>query len=136
MADTTLALRWTGEALRFDGGPEGGIRARVDGDGQTGLSPMQTMLLGIAGCTAADIIEILGKMRVAIEGLDVAVAADRAAEPPRRYTRIHFTYRTHGLAAADESKLERAVALSHETYCSALNTLRPDVEVETELVRD
>lgn len=136
MADVRLELRWTGEGLVFDGGSPDGPRLTVDGDGAAGTSPMQTMLLGVAGCTSADVVEILAKMRVPLEALDVRVEADRVAEPPRRYTRIRLRYRARGVPAGAEAKLRRAVALSHETYCSALHSLRPDIEVETEIVLD
>lgn len=136
MADVALSLEWAGSGLVFDGGPPDGPHIIVDGDGDAGTSPMQTMLLGVAGCTAADIIEILGKMRVAVDGLAVRVDADRAPEPPRRYTRIRLVYHARGVPEGAASKLERAVELSHEKYCSALHSLRPDVDVSTEVVVD
>lgn len=131
MADVTTSLRWTGEGLRFDGmaGDRGPIP--IDADGEAGPSPMETMILGVVGCTATDIVEILGKMRVPLEELAVRVEAERAAEPPRRYTQLRLVYEVRGVPADDEAKLERAIALSHETYCSALHSLRPDVDLST-----
>jgi putative redox protein len=106
---------------------------RADGDGQAAHSPVQLLLLSLASCTAADIIDIAGKMRVAIAGLDVAVAGDRNAEPPRYFKSIRVRYRTRGVAADDRAKIERAIALSHEKYCSVLHTLRPDLAFSSEL---
>lgn len=131
-----VVLSWTGEGLAFEGGAPGGPAITVDGGGaRLGPSPMQTLLLAVAACTAADIVDILGKMRVPLEGLDVRLEGERAPEAPRRYTSLRFTYEARGVAEADEDKLRRAVALSHETYCSALHSLRADIEVATEVVR-
>lgn len=136
MADVELGLEWTGDGLSFDGGTPDGPRITVDGDGRAGTSPMQTMLLGVAACTASDVVDILGKMRVPLTALRVRVDADRAPEPPRRYTRIRLVYHARGVPPEAEDKLRRAVELSHEKYCSALHTLRPDVDIGTELVLD
>ncbi|MFW6080059.1 MAG: OsmC family protein [Gemmatimonadota bacterium] len=133
MADVEARLAWTGEGLSFEGSAAGGPTVIVDGAGRAGPSPMQAIVLGVAACTAADVVEILGKMRVGLDALEVRIDADRAPEPPRRYTRIRLVYRTRGVPAGEEDKLRRAVSLSHEKYCSALHTLRPDVDVVTEL---
>lgn len=134
MANVAVSLRWTGEALRFHGGAEGGEWVRIDGAGATGPSPMQALLLALAGCMAADIVEILGKMRVPLQALELRVEGDRAVEPPRRYTRVRLVCEARGVAPADESKLWRAVTLSQEKYCSVMHTLRPDLELGIEVV--
>lgn len=135
MADVAVALRWTGEGLRFDGGAEGRPWIRVDGSKETGPSPMQLLLLALAGCMGADIVDILGKMRVPLEALELRLEGDRAPEPPRRYLRIRILCETRGVSEEDEPKLRRAVALSEEKYCSVLHTLRPDCEIATEVRR-
>ncbi len=58
---------------------------------------------------------------------------ERRAEPPRRWTHVKLVYRISGVEATDRQKIERAVALSHEKYCSALHSVRRDVPVETEV---
>ncbi|MFW6202448.1 MAG: OsmC family protein [Gemmatimonadota bacterium] len=133
MADVEARLEWTGAGLSFEGAAAGGPALTVDGAGRAGPSPMQTVVLGVAACTAADVVEILGKMRVPLDALEVRIDADRAPDPPRRYTRIRLVYHTRGVPVDAEDKLRRAVSLSHEKYCSALHTLRPDVDVVTEL---
>lgn len=133
MSDVAVDLTWTGSGLQFDGRGAHGHTIRVDGNRETGVSPMETMLLALGGCTAADIIDIAGKMRVPIAGLEVRLNGDRAEEPPRRYTRIRLVYRASGVAAADEDKIRRALALSEEKYCSVRHTLRADVELSSEL---
>jgi putative redox protein len=130
MADMEVELHWSGEGLRFESGVAGG--GIIDGDAEAGPSPMQALLLGLAGCMAVDVIMILQKMRVPLEGLAVRVAGDRAPEPPRRFTRITLVYETRGLAPADEDKLTRAIELSRDKYCSVLHTLRPEIEVGIE----
>ncbi len=129
-----FTLEWSGRGLVFSGGPPDGPVLRIDGDGVEATSPMQTMLLAIGACTAADVVDILARGRVVPGAFDLQIEGDRVAEPPRRYTRIRLVYRLSGLDAEDEPKVRRAVALSHEKYCSALASLRADVEVESEIV--
>lgn len=133
MPDIKVDMRWTGTGLEFEGGASDGVRLLLDGNSQFGVSPMQAMLLSLVGCTAADIVDILAKMRVPLEGLEVVAEGDRAPEPPRRYTRIRLEYRVQVPDDARE-KVRRAVTLSHEKYCSVLHTLRPDVVIETDVV--
>jgi putative redox protein len=134
MADLSLHLRWTGEGLEFRGGAAGGPELVLDGDGRSSASPVQALLLALAGCMAADVVLILEKGRTGLQRLSVEVEADRRPEPPRRLTRVVLRFTAGGLAAGAEEKLERAIALSAETYCSVLHTVREDVEVVTEAV--
>ncbi len=133
MADTVVTLRWLGEGLKFESEGSGGITVPIDGDGEVGTRPMELLLIGLAGCMGIDIVDIVHKMRVELEGLDVRVEGDRAPEPPRRYTRIRLAYEARGVAEEDLPKLQRAVDLSEEKYCSVLHTLRQDIELETEI---
>jgi len=134
VADSVVSLRWEGEGLRFRGGAEGRPEGVVDGDGVTAPSPVQTLLLALAGCTAADLVLIADRMRVPLGGLSVVVEGDRRAEPPRRFTRIVMRFRVSGMAAEDEPKVRRALDLSAEKYCSVLHSLRTDdLEVRAEL---
>ncbi len=100
-----------------------------------GPSPMELMLAGIAGCTAIDVVAILTKMRVEVTGLEVDIRGTRADSNPKYFQKIEIVYRLRGRGVSLE-KAERAVALSHSTYCSATASLRPDcrlvhhVEVE------
>lgn len=130
MAGMEVELRWLGDGLRFESGVAGG--GIIDGDAVEGPSPMQSLLLGLAGCMGVDVVMILQKMRVPLEGLTVRVVGERAPEPPRRFTEISLVYEARGLAPEDESKLQRAIDLSRDTYCSVLHTLRPDTKVSIE----
>ena len=134
VADITVQLDWEGEGLQFTGGAPGGHQARMDGNGRVAISPVQWLLLSLAGCTAADVVDILQKMRVPLAGLRVRLEGERAPEPPRRYTSIRMVYEVSGLAREAEDKLQRAIALSQEKYCSVMHSLRADIEFRTVVV--
>lgn len=88
-------------------------------EGRTpGPSPMELVLIGAGGCSAYDVVHILEKGREAVEDCTVELDAERAEQDPRVFTRIHmhFVVKGRGLAA---KKVERAIALSLEKYCSA-----------------
>jgi putative redox protein len=127
MADSTVGIRWKGVGLEFEGGAPGRPQTLLDGNGRSAPSPVQTLLLSLAACSGSDIIDIAGKMRVAIESLDVTVEGDRNADNPRRFHTIRMLYRAGGVADADREKVRRAVRLSQDRYCSVLHTLRTDV---------
>jgi putative redox protein len=129
MSDQAIEVRWD-TALRFDAVGRGGAAVVVDGDAEAGPSPMEMLLMGLAGCMAIDVVDILGKMRVPLTDLTVRAEGDRRAEPPRRYTAIRLTYQAQGIPEADQGKLQRAIDLSRETYCSVLHSLQPDLDVQ------
>jgi putative redox protein len=134
MADAVVEFEWEGEGLQFSGGAPGGGQIRMDGHSKAGISPVQNLLAAVAGCTAADVIDILQKMRVPIAGLRVRVEGDRAADAPRRFHTIRMHYEAAGLAAEHEDRLQRAVQLSHDKYCSVMHSLRQDISFSTEVV--
>jgi len=95
------------------------LGTRSTPDGVTpGPSPMELLLIGTGGCTAFDVVQILEKGREAVEDCVVELDAERAETEPKVFTRIHmhFIVKGRNLAAA---KVERAIALSAEKYCSA-----------------
>ena len=88
-------------------------------EGRTpGPSPMELVLMGTGGCSAFDVVHILEKGREAVEDCIVELEAERATDDPKVFTRVHmhFMVKGRGLAA---KKVERAVGLSVEKYCSA-----------------
>ena len=133
MADTDVSITWLGEGLRFEADHPSHNAFRLDGNSTSAYSPVQALLLALAGCTAADIVDILGKMRVSMSGLEVRVEGDRNAEAPRYFKAIRMRYVVRGLVAEDKPKLERAVQLSHEKYCSVLHSLRQDIQISSDL---
>lgn len=101
----------SGHLLAMDGAPDGGGRNLAP-------RPMETVLAGTGACAAYDVVLILKRGRHDVRGCEVKLQADRAEVDPKVFTRIHlaFIVRGRGLPA---SAVERAVALSHEKYCSA-----------------
>jgi putative redox protein len=98
-------------AIVMDGAPDAGGR-------NLGPRPMETVLIGTGGCTAFDVIHILRKSRAPITDCVVEIDADRAAEDPKVFTRIHFHFVVTGKGLKPQ-QIERAVHLSAEKYCSA-----------------
>jgi len=83
-----------------------------------GPSAMELVLIGLGGCTAYDVVHILEKGRQPVEDVNVSLDADRAEQEPKVFTRIHMHFVVKGRGLASE-KVERAIALSAEKYCSA-----------------
>ncbi len=123
---------WTG-GMTFRGGAPGGPELVIDGDGKDAPGPMVTMLLTLATCSGADVVSLMPKMQVELERFTIAVRGERAPEHPRRWTKIHLTMTLRG-AGLDETKARRAIDLSIEKYCSAINSLNPDIPVSYDLV--
>lgn len=124
-------LAWRGD-MRFEGGEAGKPAVLLDGNGVAGPSPMTALLLAAAGCTGADIVSIVGKMRQPLASLRIEVSGTRREEEPRRYTEIRLHYHASG-DGLDEAKLRRAVDLSLTKYCSVLHSLAPDIRVAYDL---
>ncbi|HKX94322.1 MAG TPA: OsmC family protein [Methylibium sp.] len=120
----------SGHLLAMDGAPDGGGRNLAP-------RPMETVLAGTGGCAAYDVVLILKRGRHDVRGCEVKLSAERAATDPKVFTRIHmqFVVRGRGLPPA---VVERAVALSHEKYCSASAMLAKTAQITTgvEIVED
>lgn len=133
MADRTVALRWTGDGLAFQGGGPDGPTVTLDGDGEAGPSPMDAVLLAVGGCMAIDVVMILQKGRVPLDDLSIEVEGDRREDTPRRFTAVRMRYTLSGPGEEHRARVERAVQLSRDRYCSVLHTLRDDLDVEIEI---
>lgn len=94
---------------------------------------MDTLLLAVAGCMAVDVQVILERSRVPLTGLRVDVEGERAPTHPKRYTRIHMVYHLDGPREEHQGKVERAVELSREKFCSVLHSLRPEIEIDIDI---
>jgi len=133
MAGTTRAkLTWI-SGLRFEARSDSGHLVTVDSlsrPDHAGPNPVELLAMAVAGCTAMDVVAILEKMRERLAGLEVEVSGERASTNPKYFTSMSITYRVRGGGLSRE-KVERAVELSHSTYCSALASLRPDCKVTT-----
>lgn len=101
----------SGHALVMDGSPESGGR-------NLGVRPMEMMLLGLGGCSAFDVVLILKRSREQVTDCVVELEAERAATDPKVFTRVTMRYIVTG-RGLDRRKVERAVQLSADKYCSA-----------------
>lgn len=132
--ERAVRLDWSGTKTQFSGvGVDPPSPAIVlDGDGITGPGPMQALLLAAAGCTGADVVLILEKMRVRLRTFAIDVVGVRRDEQPRRYLAIRFHFRLGG-DGLDATKAERAVDLSLEKYCSVVHSLASDIAITREI---
>ena len=119
----------SGHAVVMDGAPDAGGR-------NLGPRPMETVLIGTGACSAFDVVTILKKGREKVTDCYVELSAERAPTTPKVFTSIHFHYVVTG-HSLDHAKVERAIKLSAETYCSATAmlmktaTITHDFEVRT-----
>lgn len=94
---------------------------------------MELVLSAAAGCMAIDVKSILEKGRVPLDSLEIVARGERAEEPPRRFTALRLVVRVSGVPFTARAKVERAIQLSQEKYCSVLFSLRQDIPVEVVL---
>ena len=101
----------SGHSITMDGPPE------IGGD-NLGVRPMEMLLLGVAGCTMIDVVSTLKKMRQKLTHCETKVNAERADDHPKVFTDIHIQFLVKG-NDLDSKKVEKAITLSAEKYCSA-----------------
>jgi len=129
-------VTWVGPGLRLVGEASSGPAIVLDHvlpgeEGrETGPRPLELLLIGLAGCSAMDVVSILQKKRQPFTGLQVKVTAERADEHPRVYTRIHMEYVVTGQGVEPQA-VERAIELSQTKYCPAAAMLSKAVEITT-----
>jgi len=111
----------SGHSVVMDGAPDVGGR-------NMGVRPMEMVLLGLGGCTAFDMVLILQRQRQSISDCQVEIEAERAEEVPRVFTKIHVHYIVKG-RGLDPKKVERAVNMTAEKYCSVSIMLSASVEL-------
>lgn len=129
-----MTATWTG-GLRFVYQSTTGhglvTDAPVEAGGlNTAATPMELVLLGLIGCTGVDVSSILLKMKEPLEGLEVVAEYERAQEHPKVYSKIHLKYLVKGQVS--EKKLQRAIGLSENNYCSVSAMLSKSVEITNE----
>ena len=133
MAKPPVHIRITwGGGERFDGGRPGRPTARLDGTGETGPSPVDTLVNAIGACSAVDVLGILAKRRTPVETLVIDAHATRADAIPARVTSVRLDFQITG-AGIDRENAERAIELAISKYCSVRNSLNPDIPVEFSL---
>jgi putative redox protein len=117
-----VAVQWK-ENMIFIGTPDSGFAVQMDADSSfggtdNGVRPMEMVALGLAGCTAMDVISILHKKRQQVTQFEVLVNAPRSAEHPKVFTKALITYIVTG-KSVDESALLRSIELAATKYCPA-----------------
>jgi putative redox protein len=122
---TFVAESGSGHAVVVDAAPDVGGR-------DLGPRPMELVLMGTGACSAIDVVHILRKARQAITDCVVELDAERAAEDPKVFTRIHLHYVVTGKGLAT-AQVERAIKLSKEKYCSATIMLAKTAEITYDL---
>jgi len=117
----------SGHTITMDGPPESGGE-------NLGVRPMEMLLLGVAGCTMIDVVTTLKKMRQDLSHCETKINAERATDHPKVFTNIHIQFIVKG-KDLDSKKVDKAITLSAEKYCSAsimlgeMATITHDFEV-------
>lgn len=99
----------------------------------SGVKPVELLLVALAGCTGMDVISILQKKRQRVVDFEVNVSGDRREEYPKAWTRMHIEYIVRG-HEIDPAAVDRAIELSETKYCSVTATLQGNVEITHSVV--
>ena len=129
---TKASLTWDRELI-FVGRTQQGYEIEFDAHVQWGCKPTDALLLSLAGCMGIDVVSFLKKMRVEIAGFKMDIIGERNPTPPQYYKAIEMILYISG-KNIDSKKVDRAVALSHEKYCSVYNSLRKDMDVKVRYI--
>jgi putative redox protein len=121
-----VAESGSGHLVSMDGAPDGGGRNLAP-------RPMEMVLIGAGGCTAYDVVLILKRGRHDVRSCEVSLHAERAPTDPKVFTAITLRFTVRG-RHLDRAAVERAVALSHDKYCSATIMLAKTAEIRTETI--
>ena len=125
---TFVAETGGGHTLVMDGAPD---EAKPENGGANlAPRPMETVLAGTGGCTAYDVVLILKRGRHDVRGCSVKLTSERAPVDPKVFTKIHMHFVVTGKGLTSSS-VERAIAMSHDKYCSATIMLGKMAEITT-----
>lgn len=124
--------------MAFEGVSGSGHQVMMDsspdvGGENTGIRPMEMVLVGLGGCTGMDVVSILNKMRVEFKSFDIEISGKRTDEHPKVYEHISMQYRFEG-NSDDADKVIRAVTLSQEKYCSVSAMLALSARIDAEVI--
>jgi len=111
------------QRMSFEGTADSGFKIPLGtssdfGGDDDGFRPLELLAIGLAGCTAMDVVSILAKKKQEVKNFEVRVHADRASEHPKVFTHLVIEYVVSG-KNLDKAAVERAVELSETKYCSA-----------------
>lgn len=123
----TLELEWLGDnRLR---GRTGELELVMDSPPVAGPSPVQALAFALAGCMAMDVLVVMRRGRFELEALTARLRAERAPGEPKRIVKVDLRFTLTG--QVPEDRVERAIQLSREKYCSVWHSMRPDIELVT-----
>jgi putative redox protein len=125
---TKAALTWSRD-LVFTGVTPQGYELDFDADAQWGCKPTEALLMSLGGCMAIDVLSILKKMRGEIAAFRMDLTGERNPDPPQYFKAVEIVLHLAG-KNLDARRIERAIALSREKYCSVYNSLRPDLDLK------
>ena len=127
-------VAWKNKGLLFEATTAHGrvdLASGLDEPGK-GVTPMELLATSLGACTAMDVASILVKMRQPLESFSVEVSGERAEDHPKRFLSLDVVYHLKG--DLDERKVERAISLSEERYCSVEATIRAAVPITSRYV--
>ncbi len=128
--ETEISARWKGR-LGFEAVNAQGVSVRMDPPSEKAyLTPMEMVLMALAGCTGMDVASILEKKRQRVESMDIRVHGTRAEDHPRVYTQIELEYVLAGADLSAEA-VARAIGLSMDKYCSVGGMLARSAPIRT-----
>ena len=123
-----IAETGSGHTLLMDGAPD--ADKPENGGANLAPRPMETVLAGTGGCTAYDVVLILKRGRHDVRGCSVKLTSERAATDPKVFTKIHMHFLVTG-RGLQASAVARAIAMSHDKYCSATIMLGKTAAITT-----
>ncbi|MEX8194084.1 OsmC family protein [Comamonas guangdongensis] len=123
-----VAETGSGHVLNMDGAPD--EKNPANGGRNQAPRPMEMLLAGAGGCTAYDVVLILKRGRHEVQGCSVQLTSERAETDPKVFTKIHMQFTVSG-KNLPQAAVERAIAMSHDKYCSATIMLGKTAEITT-----
>lgn len=130
-AISDVNVKWTGKKqfVGVDSTKHSVVMSGQDPENGTGVKPSDMLLLALGGCTAFDIVTILQKQRQEFTSLEIRIRGEQPEEGwPRPFRKIHVEYILTGKGLSEKA-VERAIELSHESYCTVGNTIRGVAEI-------
>ena len=126
------SLSWERDLI-FVGRTNEGYEIEFDAHVQWGCKPTDALLLSLAGCMGIDVVTFLQKMRTEIANFKIDIIGERNPTPPQYFKAVEMILNIAG-KNLDPKKVERAISLSHEKYCSVYNSLRKDMDVKVRYI--
>jgi len=128
---TKAVVRWAGDDLYVGTSPSGhSITVDTKGENKTAPSPVELLMIAVAGCTAVDVVSILQKKRQKITAYRAEISGERREEHPRAFTALHIHHLVYGHDVSEQA-VASAIELSDTKYCSVAATVRPTAKITT-----